>query len=51
MTTGNDDLMAEPGDAARLATHVEIRVAPMGLGFATHRVLADAADAHDGSGP
>jgi hypothetical protein len=50
VTTGNDHLMAQLGDSARLATHVEIDIAPMELGFAAHRVLADAVGAHDGYG-
>jgi hypothetical protein len=50
VTTGGDHLMAELGEAARLATHVEVDVAPPELGFAAHRVLADAAGGYDGFG-
>jgi hypothetical protein len=50
VTTGGDHLMAELGDAARLATHLEVDVAPPELGFAAHRVLADAAGGYDGFG-
>ena len=47
VTTGDDHLMAEIGDAAQLATHVKVDVAPMELGFAAHRILADAKERYD----
>ena len=47
VTTGDDHLLAEIGDAAQLATHVEVDVAPLELGFAAHRILADAKGKYD----
>jgi hypothetical protein len=50
ITTGDDHLVAEIGDTAKLARHVEVDVAPTELGFAAHRVLADAVGQYDGYG-
>jgi hypothetical protein len=50
VTTGGDHLLAEIGDAAKLATHVEVDVEPMELGFAAHRILADAKGRYDSYG-
>jgi hypothetical protein len=47
VTTGDSHLLAEIGDAAQLATHVEVDVAPMELGFAAHRILAEATGRYD----
>jgi hypothetical protein len=50
VTTRKDHLMADVGDVAGLATHIEVDVPPADLGFAAHRVLADAAGDYDGYG-
>jgi hypothetical protein len=50
VTTGDDHLMAEIGDTAKLAKHVQVDVVPAELGFAAHRVLTDAVGKYDGYG-
>ncbi len=50
VTTGTHHLMGELGDVADLAVQVSVDVPPTELGFAAHRVLADAAGGYDGYG-
>ena len=47
VTTRTDHLVAEIGESAQLVHHLVVDEAPMDLGFAAHRVLADAVGTYD----
>ena len=47
VTTRADHLVADIGESARLVRHLVVDDAPMTLGFAAHRVLADALGTYD----
>ena len=47
VTTPADHLVADIGESARLVRHLVVDDAPMTLGFAAHRVLADAVGTYD----
>jgi len=50
VTTGGEHLLTEIGALVHLATHVEVAVPPGELGFAAHRILAEAGAGFDGYG-
>ena len=47
VTNRNDHLLADIGDSAKLVQHVTVDDAPMNLGFAAHRILADRLGQYD----
>jgi hypothetical protein len=47
VTTGTDHLLADIGESAQLIHHVVVDEAPMTLGFAAHRILAEALGTYD----
>jgi len=47
VTTPTDHLLADIGESAKLVQHVIVDDAPMNLGFAAHRILADRVGCYD----